>query len=385
MKHTLRKLFAFDAHGGEHPERVESLDVLRGLLALCVALYHFAVWTHALEGGARSAAVILGVYSVEGFFVISGFCFFHLYAGTTLRGAALWRFHIKRFFRIAPLYYCAILLGVVFAFDQTVGPRVTLGRVVENITLSFGLIHPNHAMVLGGWSIGIEYVFYLVLPVLLRVARARWALYALGVVLLACAVPYNFGSVQAAAEPQQFHEYVQIPNHAFLFVLGAVIADLRAHLRFRLPWLVTLALLTFVFTWAARAQPEFLQHLEVMVDFARVKYVALCWLTVLLFAFTKLPTGRVFRPLAWLGEISYSVYLMHPYAWRMLEPWLGPALSPITQLFSGLCATLALATLTWRFVEKPFSALGQRLARDERQVLNSDPRVTVCSGSECEA
>src|SRR5687768_8810778 len=83
------------------PERVEALDILRGLMALFVAVYHLGVWTRAFEGGARSAVVVLGVYSVEGFFLISGFCFFHLYAGQRFDQQELTRFHIKRFFRIA--------------------------------------------------------------------------------------------------------------------------------------------------------------------------------------------------------------------------------------------------------------------------------------------
>jgi len=357
-------------------ERVESLDMLRGLMALCVAIYHLAVWTRAVGGGARSLVVVLGVYSVEGFFLISGFCFFHLYAGKAFDGQELRRFHLKRFLRIAPLYYCAMLLGVVFAFDQTVGPRVTPQRVVENITLSFGLIHPNHAMVLGGWSIGLEYVFYLVFPALAWLARSRLALYALAFVLVLWAIPYNFGVVQTAAEARKFHAYVQIPNHAFLFLLGALVADLRAHVRARLPLAALLGLLALIGCGAALAQPPFAEHLEVMIGMARVKYAALCALVVLLFAFTRLPvTPRAhaaLAPLRWLGEVSYSVYLMHPFAWLIIQPLLGPQLPAPLRLLCGLGATFVLAALTWRLVERPCNALGHRLAAaPQRSALTS--------------
>jgi peptidoglycan/LPS O-acetylase OafA/YrhL len=306
--------------------------------------------------------VVLGVYAVEGFFLISGFCFFHLYAGQRFDRQELKRFHIKRFFRIAPLYYCAVLLGVVFALDQTVGPRVTPQRVVENVTLSFGLIHPNHSMVIGGWSIGIEYVFYLVFPVLAFIARSRLALYALTLAALAWAIPYNFDVVQNAAEPRQFHAYVQLPNHAGLFMLGAVVADLRAQIRSRMPaWGLLLSLL-LIGSAAALTQPYFLEHLEVMIGMPRVKYIALSFVVVLLFAFTQLSTLGWLRPLVWLGEASYSVYLMHPYAWRLVEPLFTPQLSPMARMVAGLCATLALSALTYRVIERPSNALGRKLA-----------------------
>lgn len=359
---------------GTRAERVEALDILRGLMALCVAVYHLGVWTRAFENeAARSAVVVLGVYSVEGFFLISGFCFFHLYAGQRFDWPQLRRFHIKRFFRIAPLYYVAMALGAVFAFDQTVGPRVTPVRVVENITMTFGLVHPNHAMVLGGWSIGLEYVFYLVFPVLAFIARSRTALYLLAGALALWALPYNFGVVENAVEHRKFHAYVQIPNHAFLFVLGALVADLRARINTRIPPLALLAALLVIAYGASLAQPPFLAHLEVMIGMARVKYVALCTLVVLLFAFTRLPSTRAIMPLAWLGELSYSVYLMHPFAWQMIEPFFAPQFSAQARLASGLLATLALAALTYRLVERPCSALGRELASREAATSSRRP------------
>jgi peptidoglycan/LPS O-acetylase OafA/YrhL len=343
-------------------ERVEALDILRGLMALCVAVYHLGVWTRAFEGGTRDAVIVLGIFGVEAFFLISGFCFFHLYAARSFDGAELRSFHLKRFFRIAPLYYLAMLLGAVFAFDQAVGPRVTPLRMLENLTMTFGLVHPNHAMVLGGWSIGLEYVFYLAFPALAFIARSRLALYALAGALVLWALPYNFGVVSEAAEPRKFHAYVQLPNHAFLFAFGALIADLRARLPARIPALVSLALLTILGWGAALAQPEIIDHLEVMVGMARMKYAALCTAVVLLFAFTKLPSSRILTPFRWLGELSYSVYLMHPFAWELVRPSLPAQMSALTQLLCGLAAAVALAFITWRMVERPCNALGHKLA-----------------------
>jgi exopolysaccharide production protein ExoZ len=359
-------------------ERVEALDILRGLMALSVAVYHLGVWTRAFEGGARDAVIVLGIYGVEAFFLISGFCFFHLYTARRFDGAELRSFHLKRFFRIAPLYYVAMALGAVFAFDQTVGPRVTPTRVLENLTMTFGLVHPNHAMVLGGWSIGLEYVFYLAFPALAFIARSRIALYALAGALVLWALPYNFGVVPEAAEARRFHAYVQLPNHAFLFAFGALIADLRRLLRARIPAPMTLALLAMLAWGAARAQPEIIDHLEVMVGMVRVKYVALCAAVVLLFAFTKLPGSRVLTPFRWLGELSYSVYLMHPFAWQIVRSLLPAQTSATAQLLCGLAAAIALAFVTWRLIEQPCNALGHKLAQ-ARATRSGQIASNICS------
>jgi exopolysaccharide production protein ExoZ len=344
-------------------ERVDSLDALRGLMALAVVIYHVGAWTRVFAGSLRDAVIVLGVYSVEGFFVISGFCFFHLYgeASTTgLRsGAALRSFYLKRFFRLAPLYYLAF--GMSLALEPIYRAVFSWGRLLENLTLSFGLFHPNHSFVVGGWSIGLELVFYAALPVLLWIGRRTWALYLLGALLIAWSLPFAFGKVQAVEEQQRFHVYVQLPNHAFAFVLGAIIADLRRRTSLRLAWPVLLAAVA-AFGWAALSQqPAVVDHFEVMVGWPRLRYLALCCAVVLLFAFVRWPCSRWVAPLRLLGERSYALYLMHPIAWLLIRDAL-PTFPPATQAAYGLLAALALAELAHRLLERPALHFGRRLA-----------------------
>lgn len=343
------------------PERIESLDVLRGLMALAVVVYHLGVWTHAFAGGTRSAVIVLGIYSVEGFFIISGFCFFHLYGRAQLGRAEWWRFHIKRFFRIAPLYYLA--LALTLTFDPIYRLSFTWGRLIENLTLSFGLFHPNHSMVLGGWSVGLEYVFYLALPAVLWIGRRTAALYVLALVLIAWSLPFAFGKIEAAEEVRRFHVYVQLPNHAASFVLGAIVAQLRARIAFRLSTGQLLGALGVLVSIAAFAQPPVYDHLEVMIGFARLKYLALCFAVVGLCALVRWPQSSAWnRPLRWLGEASYSLYLMHPIAWLAVAQALASVDAPATRVAVGLLAALCLAAFTHRYVEVPAMDYGRKLA-----------------------
>jgi peptidoglycan/LPS O-acetylase OafA/YrhL len=355
--------------------RVASLDVLRGFMALFVAVYHHAVWTQAFAFDAlvNGIVTVLGVYSVEGFFIISGFCFFHVYRDTEFSARQMRGFHLKRFARIAPVYYLAVALNL--ALDQRVGPFFSWLKLFENVTLSFGLVHPNHAMVLGGWSIGIEYVFYLAFPLLAARLRSAVVLYASTLFLTALAWPFIFDKVSSQPEAERFHAYVQIPNHAFLFLWGGCLADLyrRSSRRLR-NGALALGLLALValLIWSEPIEPD---HFSVMVGLPRLSYLLGCLALVALFAFAA-PISSVgsgdapqTRALAFargraiaLGDLSYAVYLLHPFAWLLTRALLTPYVSPEVACIMSLILTLLLATIVHHTIERPAMRLGKRLA-----------------------
>jgi len=363
--------------------RVETLDILRGLMALAVAIYHLSNWTALFPAGSlwNNVLAVTGNYGVEGFFIISGFCFFYIYRDTQWGWGALRAFHIKRFFRIAPLYYLAVALNL--ALRQTAGPDPTTRMLAENFTLTFGLFHPNHALVLGGWSIGIEYVFYFAFPLLAWGTRRKEFLYLGAAALIALAVPWSFGKVQAATfvGNAKFHTYVQIPNHAFLFFLGGIAAHLRSLTLRRLPGYAFLILGLLVVGLGWWLTPRFYDHFIVMEGFLRARLTGLSVLVVVLFAFYDLNKGDRLR-VRWckglflhLGDWSYSVYLMHPFAILALERLLPASVAPHWKFLGGLGLTLALAALTHRWVEKPAMALGRTLANGPKPCQNPPPQA----------
>jgi peptidoglycan/LPS O-acetylase OafA/YrhL len=333
-------------------------------MALAVAFYHFTIWYPVFMPGRFMAytAAKAGHYGVEGFFIISGFCFFHIYGPGSFGGRGLRDFHIKRFLRIAPLYYLAVTLNVVLGL--AVGPGVTARMLLENATLTFGLFHPNHSLVLGGWSIGIEYVFYLVFPLLAWAAgRFRPFLLLATVVMVLLSLPYTLWLVPMAsmAGDQKFHTYVQLANHGFLFFLGGLVAQARAriHWRFtRLSFLVLAAGLAVVFSRYIR---NFYDHFVVMEGPPRYAFAALCLGMVVLFAFRDFPPSPLKRAGIFLGDISYSVYLIHPFAQAALLFLAPGGLAPALGFGLGLGLTLVLATVTHRVIERPAMELGKRL------------------------
>lgn len=338
-------------------------------MALAVAFYHFTVFLPVFQVGCFTAytAAKAGTYGVEGFFIISGFCFFYLYTPESFRGDGLAKFHLKRFLRIAPLYYAAVAANLLLGLR--VGPGATPLSLWLNGTLTFGLYHPNYALVVGGWSIGIEYVFYLAFPLLVwAAARYKPFLALAALALLALSMHYTFFTVPQAsrAGEQNFHQYVQVGNQAFLFFLGGLVAQVRA----RCPWRLTarsfglLAVaLALAFTLKYR---NFYDHFEIMQGLPRYYFASLCFGLVALFAFRDFRPSALKRVGVFLGEISYSVYLLHPFAVEAIKHW-APKRMPIGLAFGlGLAATLLLATVTHRLIEKPAMNLGKWLTRKPR-------------------
>lgn len=340
--------------------RVEALDALRGLLALAVAAYHFFVFTHPFGGFARNVLVVLGIYAVQTFFIISGFCFFYLYADVDL-SPRTWRgFYLKRFFRIAPLYYVVIALSPLL--DAPVYPNPSIATVIENITLTFGFVHPNHAMIPGGWSIGVECVFYVLLPGMIWLTRPIGARIVLMMLLFALSVPGTFGGIESAQGHQRFHAYVAVANHGFLFLLGGVIADLRRATNIRLPPMATLVpatLLCLLVLWSS----PFSDHLDAMVGFARVRYVAVVGLAVWVIAHLRTSHGMLHRVLRHLGDWSYAVYLMHPFSWLVVVACLPVETPGAITFVIGLVVTLVAAGFVHLYIEQPMLHLGRRLER----------------------
>jgi len=325
-------------------------------MAVGVACYHFTIWYPVFQPGRFMAttAAKVGHYGVEGFFLLSGFCLFHACLGAGTGPGAAWRFYRKRFVRIAPLYYLAVALNL--ALGLAAGPQPSLRMLAENATLTFALFHPNHAMVVGGWAIGIECVFYLAFPLLAWAAVRFKPFLALAAgVLFLLSLPYTLEAVPAAsmAGDMKFHTYVQIANHAFLFFLGGLVAQVRARLPWRLrsgAFLVPGAGLALVFSRYLR---HFYDHFTVLEGPPRYTFVLLCLGMVVLFAFRDLGDSPWKRAGAWLGRISYAVYLAHPFANAAVQGLAPVGLPPALGFGLALGLTLGLAALAERWIERP--------------------------------
>jgi peptidoglycan/LPS O-acetylase OafA/YrhL len=328
-----------------------TLDALRGVLALGVALYHLSVWFGLTPAGslANMALAKAGNYSVSAFFVLTGFLLARTAPWAAIAKQGLGRWALKRLVRLAPLFWIAVLADLVFALGM--GPEPKARFIVENFTLTFGIFHPNHALVTGGWYVGVAVLSYAAWPAVAWLAErlGGWVLFALAAGLLLWSLPATLHGVMSVEPWNRFHAYVLPGNQLFLAALGGLVGWAHGRSAFRLNHWTFVAGVVVAMWVLFRPFPWFGDHLVALTGPLRYRYVACVTALVAFCAFHRGWEGRWTTPLTLLGGWSYGIYLAHPFLQRLMAPHVGGW----TGLAWALVGSIAVAAAADRWIEQP--------------------------------
>jgi peptidoglycan/LPS O-acetylase OafA/YrhL len=339
------------------PSRYELLDGLRGLAALGVVLHHLGV-------------VEDGHFAVMVFFVISGYCITAAAASCRRNGVGFRQFMVRRIKRIYPPYLLAIaFFSLTRIIKAAMGGSNDLHRPVldwiQNLTLTQWLsnvFHPiawpsdnPHLFVTAFWSLNYEEQFYLIMAAALALAAAKKVPLIVPVLLLAVpGLAWNF-LIPGNWVCGFFIEYwVHFSLGACLYFALCVFTDWRSRLAFATGILLLgLVSAARLIPWTATAT----QDLRSMVELAFLSAVTLglLFLRPLSLGISR---SMVWRPIAALGSISYSLYLIHQFNLnfvaslaRRLLPWQAPH---VVLIMTMVGLHIGLATLFWYVCERPF-------------------------------
>jgi peptidoglycan/LPS O-acetylase OafA/YrhL len=144
-------------------KKLDYIDALRGYAILLVILAHTGQMFPLDYPSILKSIYNFGPRGVQLFFIVSAFTLF--LSGEkkfNTDSKPVLHFLLRRFFRIAPLYYIGILFYSIINFNT---PIVTIGNVLRNIFF-INDIYPYHPLIPGGWSISSEMLFYLIVPFL---------------------------------------------------------------------------------------------------------------------------------------------------------------------------------------------------------------------------
>jgi peptidoglycan/LPS O-acetylase OafA/YrhL len=153
--------------------KLKFVDALRGYAILGVVLVHTAQFGKPLASTTLNLLFEKGAMGVQLFFIASAFTLFRSFDSRVAKEKfAVINFFIRRFFRIAPLFYIAI---VYFLFQNSISNRNVFTPGLANwVDIFCNFIFVNgftpygiQSIVPGGWSITVEVVFYAMLPFLL--------------------------------------------------------------------------------------------------------------------------------------------------------------------------------------------------------------------------
>jgi len=368
------------------------VDGLRALAALTVFVNHAyaQVWEGPKDRGDPSAALtplsyslVAGHLAVTVFIVISGFCLTLpvLKAGDRLRGGVS-EFLQRRVVRILPPYYAAVLLSLALIWTVIGEPTGTLWDVPIRVSLSSILAHVFLLQDLFGtgsinyvlWSIAVECQIYLVFPLLL-VSWRRLGPGATTALALAAgyAVRMGFDGTRIARMNSHF---------LGMFVLGMLAAyiarspDQRYQwLRRRFPW-ATVSALGFATVVGMVAFWNVLRFRFGFISVDLVVGVMAAAALVLTSRGDKSLLGSTFgwRPLAFVGTFSYSLYLIHaPLLQVIWQYGLNPAGVGSDAMFGilmtdGLLSILCTSYLFYKAFEAPAMRAASRIRSEKKLV-----------------
>lgn len=364
--------------------RLEGVEVLRGFAATGVIFFH--TWSRAiLQHQDQLIDRVLSYFAmgVPLFFAISAFSLLYGYHNRIYDEYSLKRFYIRRFFRIAPLFYVLFLVYVIYAWYGW-GRVYTWHEILANLTFTYQMIPSQYqSIVWAGWTIGIEWIFYMMFPLIAMISRSRTLTIALFVAFLIVSI--NFSPLTAkisAVDPQA--GYMNTMKHMVYFFLGVVMFRLLPQIeiiRNKYQFISKFDILIV----PAVAYFFVKSHLVISKDLASViSFAALIVLAVIGYSIIfNNPFTRM------LGKLSYSLYLTNPIIIHALEKF--GAYQFIVNHVDGfriaflLCCILSfvcvvLASLaTYYLIEQPGIRLGQKfidnmkIKRREGTLSKSNP------------
>jgi peptidoglycan/LPS O-acetylase OafA/YrhL len=355
-------------------DRLAHIDSLRALAALSVACAH--VWEGFLPFAQQSDNAVgkswpryfeFGITGVVVFFAISGFVIYGILRGP--REDAGRRFIITRFFRLYPAYWVSGAAGLIFVWWWQGWP-ITWQLIAANITMVPDVFGQQPIMGLY-WTLGTELVFYLSCWLIWRCGWLENSRFLAGlVVALSLAWLAVKGAKQLGVVPDDVSAaWKNLPRHLAIMFWGAyfrIVYDatkgFRESVRRNRKVLVLVALTVILLAIGGSRQFRFFIHPDRTWFSAYVVGPLLFWVWV-----AWLRIGN--RALAWLGRISYSIYLFHPAVLTPLVGWI--ALEEYAALRGGPLAFYVIPTLlltilvsagVYYAVELPAIARGRRLA-----------------------
>lgn len=297
-------------------------------------------------------------------------------------------FYIRRFLRIAPMYYCGALLYFL------VDPPATgfdLSQLMRSL-LFINAWHPEWIpttpgwhVVPGGWSIGVEFTFYACFPalawLLTTLARALvfWILAIFAAILANAAGGQWFGHYDTASLSNFL--YFWFPNQLPIFAAGMVLYHLLKQDRFSIPstgiGYCLIGIIVVVCILLAE-NPTSITYFHSLTRMPTVFWATVAYLGFI-FILAKGPEGVFAHPwMRKLGVLSFSCYVLHFFFVDRIPIWTAGLVDVqatgvhaiwmfMLLWLLAVCCTVAAALLAHRFVEQPGIELARRLIARRRK------------------
>lgn len=359
------------------------VHAIRGYAIMLVVIVHSA---QPIFGDGNAGILSSGDQGVQLFFIASAFTLFNSFARRQSidGGQTKLFFFLRRFFRIAPLYWTGILAWLVYGYltDSMWLPPKPFDpiSVLVNAVFLNGIYPPAvNYIPPGSWSIGVEMLFYLTVPILFRYVTSWRAAVVFTMLAILCSVVVQLLAYIVITDytdhiwtvHRDWVLYLWFPNQFPIFGFGMILYHVIREnaLAVRPQRLLITSVAVFIALGTINFELHFPWFLIQREYLYAVVFIAFAW------SLSKSNLKFLINPFVKLGEVSFSLYLIHPVIVELIYGALFP--SPpvgfngwISALFIAV-ATLAIggfiSTLTYRFIELPGIALGEQVIDRIRQ------------------
>ena len=374
------------ASSDDRGARIPELDGLRGTAILLVIVCHYIAPASNHSLGFWPSRILnafaAGWSGVDLFFVLSGFLIGGILLDARDSPHYFRTFYMRRFYRILPIYYSwtllfavAVLIAVNFFPGRLPVASADLLRLPVQIfflqNIFIAMPHFQWIWFVVTWSLAVEEQFYLIAPPLIRFLSLRRLATAL--VFAIALAPLLRYLLFVAWNPPSYLSAFLTPCRADAFSWGMLLGIAWRQPRFR-EFLRTRPVVlqrTFLFLFFGVAiLLWWLAHplLNIVTITVGFSWLAIFYSATLLLAISQ-PDSSIarimrWRPLRWLGGISYCVYILHDafnyFAHGILlhaDPQIYN-LAGVAVTLLALVLTLAISALSWRYFESPLIRRG---------------------------
>ncbi len=355
-------------------KRLNYIDALRGLAVLGVLMVHTGAFV--FSSGPIATITALGAKGVQLFFFISAYTIFLSYHHQVKSDPNPIRsFYIKRVFRIAPMYY----LGIIYyaLYNAWIGQTNSAEGIALNATFLHSLspMYINN-VVPGGWSIGVEMSFYLLVPLLVfYVTSYKRAIYFVIICLLVRILflaVLNDNPFGYPANEWNHYLYWFLPNQLTCFAFGILFYFFKTKYQSKsiIPW--NTLWISGVFLVGIYLLLKLKSEFEWLNDDFLIMIIVFLLTTYLSVNPNKFIVNNA---MVNIGKYSYSIYLVHFAVLYFLEAGMFKSFhssgSPVIFLIlfiSVLVITYLISSLTFRFVELPMQKFAKNLTSNLKLV-----------------
>ncbi|MBR0717265.1 acyltransferase [Bradyrhizobium liaoningense] len=366
-------------------KRLAFIDTLRGIAVLSVLFQHaleVIVQNHPTGAyywafhDAIGYYINFGRFGVVLFFFVSGFVipFSFPDSATPVRD-----FATSRFFRLYPAYWTSIVIGLV-TMQVVESKAFPLSQLLANVTMLQTFVNVPNLWIFY-WTLAIELLFYVGCTILFAMGLLNRRFTAPAIVVTAALIGII---VPLLTESRTVSSVLEVGLNLSAMFLGKIIRDavIGGKLRWGHVAACTASYVVFAITLSDRRFGGVYQENFFYSYSIGSAYVCAALVFIAAAAFGE---RMAWRPVAFVGVISYSVYLMSPFVIVWVHRVLGVGEGPLgwsAFVAMVLALSLLVSWVTYSFVEKPCIAFGHRFRSKRRRAVVLEPVLSSQGAAE---